>query len=97
MERRCGGGAEASQGNQRAWSHAAVLRADKGHVEAIKALEQLGANKEAKAASPLHVAAFKGHVEVIKVLASSAWTRRRRMRMERRRFTTRQTRGTWRR
>jgi hypothetical protein len=40
-------------------------------VEAIKALEQLGADKEAKEAggqTPLHVAAVEGHVEAIKAL-----------------------------
>jgi ankyrin repeat protein len=40
-------------------------------VEAIKALVQLGVNKDAKAAAavtPLHMAAGAGHVEAIKLL-----------------------------
>jgi ankyrin repeat protein len=47
------------------------LAAAKGHVEAIKVLEQLGADKEAKCAAgqtALHWAAHEGHVEAIKVL-----------------------------
>jgi ankyrin repeat protein len=43
-----------------------------GHVEAIKVLAQLGADKEAKdvaGMTPLHHAAHNGQAEVIKVLA----------------------------
>ena len=42
-----------------------------GHVEAIRVLAQLGADKEAKnvdGLTPLHGAAANGHVEAIKVL-----------------------------
>ena len=70
-----------------------------GHVEVMRALMELGADKEAKDAdgeTPLHWAADNGHVEAIKVLAQLG-TRRRRVRMERRRSTTRQAAGTWRR
>lgn len=44
----------------------------RGHVDVIRALVQLSANKEAKDArggTPLHEAAAKGHVEAIKALA----------------------------
>jgi ankyrin repeat protein len=40
-------------------------------VKAIKALEQLGVDKEAKDANgvtPLYMAAYNGHIEVIKML-----------------------------
>ena len=45
--------------------------ADKGQVETMRVVVELGADKEAKTAhgwSPLHAAAYSGHVEVIKVL-----------------------------
>jgi hypothetical protein len=54
------------------------LAAFNGHVEAIGALELLGADKEAKSArgeTPLYLAAGKGHVEAIKVERSSCWRR----------------------
>jgi ankyrin repeat protein len=46
--------------------------AGNGHVEAIKVLAQLGADKDAKnaaGATPLHLA-LNGHVEAIKLLVA---------------------------
>jgi ankyrin repeat protein len=45
--------------------------ADHGHVEVLRVLVELGANKEAKTVTgltPLHVAALRGRVEAMKVL-----------------------------
>jgi ankyrin repeat protein len=55
-----------------------------GHVEMIKLLVQHGANKEANnadGATALHWAAFHGTWRRSRCWLSSAWTRRRRVRM----------------